>query len=142
MKKLFAAALSFLLISCSEELEESYASFAEAENDGAVKRGWVPAFVPKSARDIHDTHNLDTNAQTLEFRANPSDVHAMVAGLRPILPDDKSAAAELIKDFQLGEPSAAYIVCSGPLNGALIVNRKSGHAVYMTTINWADDDCS
>jgi hypothetical protein len=142
MRKFVTAGLLLSLVACSDEMKESYASLADAERAGAVERGWVPAFVPASARGIRDVHNLDTNAQTLEFTARPSDVQAMVTGLRSVSAEDKSAAAELSKDLGLADPSEAYVVCSEPLNGALVVNRESGRAVYRTPVEWADDDCS
>jgi len=142
VRKLVAASLLLSLVGCSDWVKESYASRADAERAGAIERGWVPAFVPASAHDIRDIHNLDTNAQTLEFTARPSDLQAMVAGLRSVSTEDRNAAAELSKDLGLAGITEAYVVCSEILNGALVVDRGSGHAIYRTPVEWADDDCS
>ena len=142
MRKFVTAGLLLSLVACSDVMDESYASWPDAERAGAIRRGWVPAFVPASAHDIRDIHNLDTNAQTLEFSTNPSDVQAMVAGLRSVSAKDRSAAAELSRDLGLAGSSKAYVVCSEPLNGTLLVNHESGRAVYRTPVEWADDDCS
>lgn len=142
MRKLVAACPLLLLVGCSDWVKESYASRADAERAGAIERGWVPAFVPASAHDIRDIHNLDTNAQTLEFTTRPSDVQAMVAGLRSVSAEDNSAAAELSKHLGLTGAAQAYVVCSEILNGALVVDRETGHAIYRTPVDWADDDCS
>jgi len=66
----------------------------------------------------------------------------MVAGLRSVSAKDERAAAELSREHSFGAASEAYIVCSKPLNGALAVDRENGRAVYDTTVEWADDDCS
>lgn len=142
MRKLVTAGLLLSLAACNDEMKESYTSWADAKRAGAIERGWVPTFVPASARDIRDTHNLDSNAQTLEFTTRPSDIQAMVAGLRSVSAEDRVAAGELSKELGLAGPSEAYVICSEVLNGALVVNRESGHAVYRTPIEWVDDDCS
>ena len=143
-----AISLVLSLGACSDVMEEHFATWADADRAGAVERGWVPAFVPKSATNISETHNIDTNAQTLEFTARGSDVQGMVAGLRLVSAEDQSAAAELADDVGIGGNSETYVVCSRPLNfvskplnGALLVRRESGRVVYKTPVEWVDDDC-
>jgi hypothetical protein len=46
---------------CSERFESSYADKAAAVEDGAVRRGWIPPWVPESATAIREVHDLDTN---------------------------------------------------------------------------------
>ena len=36
-------------------------------NDGAIDRGWIPDFVPTSAFNIFEKHDLDTNEMILKF---------------------------------------------------------------------------
>lgn len=141
---LLLASLLVPLAACSEEIEERYSTWAEAKRAGAIDKGWVPAFVPKRARDIRDIHNLDTNAQILEFMTLPSDVPVMVRGLRAVSADDVMAAAKLSKELRLNSISQgveAYVVCAEPLNGALLVDRQSGRTVYKTPVDWADNNC-
>jgi hypothetical protein len=64
--------------------EVSYASYADALKDGAVKRGWVHDFVPSSAVDIRESHNLDTNEQWLTFRFDAADRLKMQEKLKPL----------------------------------------------------------
>lgn len=141
MRNVTTAALLLSLAGCSEQMDETYATYADAQDAGAIERGWIPAFVPASARDITDSHNLDTNRQALQFTIPPSQVGPMVAGLPSVSAEDKRAAAELSREHGLGAATDAYVVCSDPLNGALAVDRESGRAVYDTTVEWADDDC-
>ena len=146
--RIVAISLVLSLGGCSDVMEEHFATWAVAERAGAVEQGWIPAFVPRSATNIRETHNIDTNAQTLEFNARGSDVQGMVSGLRLVSAKDQGAAAELAEDVGIGNNSEAYVVCSKPLNmvseplhGALIVNRGSGRVVYKTPVEWVIDDC-
>lgn len=47
---------------------------AAAEDDGAPGRGWIPRFIPLSARDITERHNRDSNEIWLAFAKDPEDV--------------------------------------------------------------------
>lgn len=68
-----ASVLVVTCIACTEQQEASYADLATAERAGAVRRGWIPDWVPKSAHDLREVHNLDTNRSMLAFRYDPSD---------------------------------------------------------------------
>jgi len=142
MMKLVTVALLLSLGACGEQSEETYATWAEADRVGAVKRGWVPAFVPMSAHDITDIHDIDTNEQRLEFTVCPGDFYSMVAALRGVSAKDKAAAVELSRKLNFTDATDVYIVCSNVLNGAMFINRESGRAVYKTPVEWANDDCS
>jgi hypothetical protein len=141
MRKMTIPVLLLSVAGCSEQIDATYSTYADAQRAGAIERGWVPAFVPPSARDIIASHNLDTNRQTLRFAIPPSDLGKMVAGLGSVSAEDRRAAAELSRRHGLGAASEAYVVCCEPLDGALALDRDSGRAVYDTTIEWAEDDC-
>ena len=67
--------LMALLSACSDGLKlyETYENFDQAEADGAVARGWVPEWMPRDAKNIHEYHDLDTNSQAMSFKiAEPS----------------------------------------------------------------------
>jgi hypothetical protein len=59
--------LGALLAGCNERISASYPDRAAAEQDGAFLRGWLPAWMPASVRDIEEVHDLDTNAQAMRF---------------------------------------------------------------------------
>jgi hypothetical protein len=141
MRKLVALVL-LSLSACSEQVEEAYPTWVEAHRVGAVERGWIPAFVPRSAREIRDSHDLDSNRQTLFFVARPSDVEAMVKSFPSVSVAHQAAASDLSSQHQLAPTSEAYVVCAKPMNGALVVDRESGRAVYTTAVTWADEECS
>ena len=143
MRNMTIAVLLLSVTGRSEQIDQTYSTYADAQREGAVERGWVPAFVPSNARDIADSHDLDTNRQTLQFTIPPSAIGRMVEGLRRVSIADQRAAAELFREHGLGAASEGYGVCSEQhLSGALAVDRESGRAVYDTTVEWADDDCS
>jgi hypothetical protein len=60
-------AVTFALAACTETIEASYATFAEAEAAGAITKGWVPHWLPPSTTGIREVHNLDTNRFMLRF---------------------------------------------------------------------------
>lgn len=138
----FATLISlFLLLGCNEQIDESYSTYSEAQRAGAVERGWIPSFVPTSARNLKDSHDLDTSRQTLRFTIPPSAAADMVSGFRASSTEDKAAALELIDQHALAPASKVYVVCSEYRNGALAVDTETGHVVFSTTVNWVDDDC-
>lgn len=73
-----------LAVACGERREARYATYRNAVEDGAVRRGWIPAYVPQGATGIAEVHDLDTNAQLLRFQASPEALAAMRARLRPV----------------------------------------------------------
>jgi hypothetical protein len=72
-----------LLVYNPDLMVEQYATFSQADSAGAVRRGWLPSFVPQSATDLRDVHDYDTNHQWLRFRAPERDLHSMTLHLDP-----------------------------------------------------------
>lgn len=79
-----AVILAVLLAGCNENMRASYETYAEAEADGAISRGWIPAYVPPSATQIMEVHNLDVNTQRIRFNAPLADLQLMVEGMRMV----------------------------------------------------------
>ena len=67
-----------------EDMHVTYTNYEAMVADGAVMRGWVPEFVPKSATDFEESHNLDTNRSWLRFTVPAGDIEAMTQGLVPV----------------------------------------------------------
>lgn len=57
-----------------ETVENHYSNTESAINSGAIERGWVPVFLPPSAKDIYEQHNLDTNEVWLSFAMDADDL--------------------------------------------------------------------
>lgn len=141
MRCLVATILSLFLLGCSEQVEETYSTYSEAQRAGAIERGWIPSFVPSNARDIKDTHDLDTSRQTLSFIIPSAAAAGMVSGLRAVSAKDTRAASKLIDQHNLTASSNVYVVCSTDRKGALAVDAETGRVVFTTTVGWVDDDC-
>ena len=67
-----------------EQPAADYATRAEAEAAGAFARGWLPPFLPPSARAIREIHDLDTNERWLRFEADSAELAAVAADLAPL----------------------------------------------------------
>ena len=61
-----------------------YATRAQAAAAGAFARGWLPPFLPPSARAIRDVHDLDTNERWLRFEADSAELATLAAHLTPL----------------------------------------------------------
>lgn len=59
--------IAFVVIACREDVESSYRTYRQAEADGAISRGWLPAWLPPTATEIREWHDLDTNATFASF---------------------------------------------------------------------------
>jgi hypothetical protein len=68
------ACIAVALVAClGGRRESSYRSLAEADKDGAITRGWIPYYLPKSSTDIHETHELSPSTEWCAFRFLPAD---------------------------------------------------------------------
>ena len=77
---------------CSEVMGASYATYGDAERAGAVARGWIPSFVPRSATDIREVHDLDTSEQWLRFRVPVGDTSVAIGAAPLPLSDARRSA--------------------------------------------------
>ena len=90
------AALAYAWVVLSELQVAEYPTLAAARTDGAIARGWIPAWMPDSARRLREVHDLDTNERWLALTVSPEywwDVLriAWPMGLRPV-PEDSAAS--------------------------------------------------
>ena len=109
----------FLLSACEsmEMPEASYSSRSEVVQDRAIERGWVPSWLPETARDIHERHDLDTNISQLTFRFETLGSAELAENCAPI---DRNSAQMPRKVLVDGWPPE--------LRGAQTVARFSFHA--------------
>ena len=143
--RFFAVTLAALLASaCDEVVHERHADFRAAQDAGAIERGWIPAFVPSSAYDISDQHDLDSGAQTLSFRLPPADVPAMLVGLKPAPDSEAEATRGVIAATSWTSDRlqiAVYQTCRNGAAAALAVNTRAGAAFYQAPVKWRSDPC-
>ena len=87
-----AAVVTITCVACSERREASYADLATAERAGAIRQGWIPNWVPRSARDIRELHDLDTNQGMLSFYYDPSERLTIPSSCSQVRPSDALSA--------------------------------------------------
>lgn len=73
--KRWATPVLFLVIltGCGDIVERYCASYDSAKASGAMKRGWIPGWLPKSAQNINEAHSIDTNESLLSFEFSSAD---------------------------------------------------------------------
>ena len=57
---------------------------AAAVSDGAVARGWIPAWVPTTATNLHEVHDLDSNESALSFGIPAKTQLALPSNCQPV----------------------------------------------------------
>lgn len=55
-----------------ENTRSQYANYKELS--GAIEAGWLPAYFPRSATDIREGHNIDTNRVWASFKYDARDI--------------------------------------------------------------------
>jgi len=71
------------LLGCGEDIESRYSNVAELRRAEAGAQSWMPHWLPATAIDIRDWHNLDTNATFIAFNV-PKVTQALLAGCQPV----------------------------------------------------------
>ena len=85
-RSVIVLAMAFALASACRDIDvvtASYGTRAEAEQAGAVAKGWLPAGTPASAHDIREAHDPDTSRRWGLFNFNPADAETLRSMLRP-----------------------------------------------------------
>ena len=72
-----ATAIALLLpalMGCrGDRFESFYPTFADADRDGAITRGWIPPFLPRNSSSIREIHDLSPSEEWCAFDFTPSD---------------------------------------------------------------------
>jgi len=81
----FAAGIYLIFNYFFTEIEiNKYETMKEVRKHQAIERGWVPDILPKSAYDIAETHDLDTNKVYGRFYYKEEDEAAFMQQLQPV----------------------------------------------------------
>lgn len=76
-----------VLAACSEQPYRHYATAGEAVTAGEHGRGWLPAWLPGSARDVHLQGDLDNGAWWLRADLTPAAADSLRRALVPVSAD-------------------------------------------------------
>ena len=82
---------SLWLLERSENPRFSFATFSEMEAAGLIAAGWLPEFLPRSAKQIEETHNIDTNEVSATFTYDIGDVQSVEAACSKVSQSDRGA---------------------------------------------------
>jgi hypothetical protein len=74
MTRWLCVSLAALTLSACGSSERTYSTLEEARADRLFERGWLPEILPRSARDIRVSANLDLNTASRSFCLEPSEV--------------------------------------------------------------------
>jgi hypothetical protein len=75
-----------LAMGCGETRSSSYPDRGAAVADGAVLRGWLPEWLPSTASEIEEWHDLDTNRTIASFLYRQGDPPKLPAECRTVEP--------------------------------------------------------
>jgi hypothetical protein len=85
-------AVILVIASCNRHDNESfYPVVSDAEKDGAITRGWIPEFLPKTSRNIHETHDLSPSTEWATFEFEPRDSETLRSALQARSTQERSA---------------------------------------------------
>lgn len=90
MNRLVLVLIAFL-IGCEwmDTVEQSYPDLDAAKKANAIGEGkWIPDFLPPSARNLREIHNLDTNESWLAFQIESSDLDPMTGSCKDAAQSD------------------------------------------------------
>jgi hypothetical protein len=73
---------ALVLAGCGERQTYTFAAGDEARSSEVARRGWIPPWLPSSARAIQLEYDLDTNERWLRFSLPVGKRSSLVAGMR------------------------------------------------------------
>ena len=69
-----AFATVIVALSYFENPSSTFRTYEELEASGLIDRGWISPYLPRSATDIEESHDLDTNRGWASFKYKPGDL--------------------------------------------------------------------
>jgi hypothetical protein len=72
----------------TENPKSAFESYEELERSGLIARGWLPQYLPPSATNIKESHNLDTNRVWATFRYQLGDLSSVESACNRIAESD------------------------------------------------------
>lgn len=133
----FLLVAAVLVSGCTNDvLDASYRTTSAAVAAGAVKGGWIPEWVPATATDLREVHDLDTNQSALTF-ISPQATWRPPASCRPAFGGNVSepafrrswipSAKDLAATYEFYSCPSAL---PGPMLEAVAVQRGGKHVVH------------
>jgi len=70
----FGLIIFLLFLNYLEEPKSEFANYNEVKASGIMDRGWIPTYIPKSATNIKEQHDIDTNWVEVTFKYTIGDI--------------------------------------------------------------------
>ena len=144
-KLLFTILVSALLAACSTVKQFEYADMQAVAEASQGARSWIPEFIPDSATNIIEIHDLDTKQLCLQADVPEADFHGVIAssmlqGFEPyqgFVPDPPDFTPEGQCPFNLEElPMQSLYGFHIPLSeNAYMLLDPENHRLYFWVVN-------
>lgn len=127
--------ITLLLVSCGQDaVSSSYKTYGEVQKAGVIEKGWVPAFLPTSAVNIKEIHNVEVDSSRVEFTFKTEDSEF----LKFFTEADSSSRAEILRGARLDAWShlkehgklRAYVRSSPGVAGYLVIDFSTNRTQY------------
>ena len=117
-----------------------YDSYADIVRKNGFQNGWVPLWIPESVRNIHESHDIDTNERWLSFtlskadKFNPEACHP-IKKENAMLPRKRtfnlfsSFVHKMEKDLATN-PHLSFFCCDQSRDGYLAINGQRDYAYF------------
>ena len=113
--------------SCLDVVTSRYETRAAAEADRLFERGWLPAILPSSSRNIRTRNDLDSNHSEGEFAFAPEEAAAFIHQLRRMHPAEVSGT-DSVRFLERGYWPHAYQ--DEDAEWIFFLNAEKGHCEY------------
>jgi hypothetical protein len=74
---LFAAigvvAVALFMLAHYEQQASEFATYDDLKASGLIEKGWIPSYIPTSARNISESHDVSANSGGAAFTFDPAD---------------------------------------------------------------------
>lgn len=109
-----AGFLAIQWLTALENPKSYFATYAEAKASGIMEKGWLPEYLPRSATEINETHNIDTNEVKASFKYQLGDTEEIRKNCKKL--EGNSAQSK----WECGKPDDRIIITLGASGSATL----------------------
>ena len=83
-------ALACLVIAAcsSDQRYEYFGNGIELQQSIQAQQGWIPDWLPATAKEIHIQYDIDTNCRWFRFKLDKKSQNAFIMNFQPLSPDE------------------------------------------------------
>jgi hypothetical protein len=142
-------ALIFILLmlaACEKKIVGKYESYNDVLNSSLIDKGWVPAFIPKNATNIIESHSVDIGEMNVVYNFHGNQYFSSGFEIKPLEKIEINQILERIKlpewsDFSIESGSQLFFFCGDSGVGVLIVSPLQGKAFYREPVVTKHHSC-